>query len=510
MNIQFFRCLSAALFLFVSSPITYALNVTVGMLGSGADYEVDGTADEIEIQNAIDDALLAGGGTVSLAAGTYLLSDIIEPRNNVHLEGMGIDVTILKGTHASSYLIFNETGSVENFWLRYMTIDADNQTDASGVRFHRASDVVLQHVKFVNVSCGGYHAVFGVNAADIVPPNAPASFAWSDDNVIDQCIFDGHSGELEMLLIYNSRNMRVQNCTFQNKTPGCPSDGELPVVGLWQWTENVCLYNNTFQNNNVNETVYYSNTCTNTLIENCTFTNTGTVRGSNVSDHCTFNIDFPINLVVRNSDFTGGANDIGKAALDVGGMEQILVENCSFTEYVVAIKFHDGYTFNYPGHGTCEVTNIPQIAAIVNTEITNCNNTEDLHGVHPGVLYEGSSIGNLRHFYVCGDIYDTEAFPTGDMIHSFSFIGGGMADSVYILGTHLQEDVTGDEIHFEDGTTMGTNLVNEQCDGSGSAPAYCNLCAMTDIPAQDVENLIKLYDSNASGDYSRFVQFGDH
>lgn len=51
---------------------TYVPFKTVGPTGSGADYEVDGTADNVQIQAALDS--LAGGGAVLLAPGTYNLA----------------------------------------------------------------------------------------------------------------------------------------------------------------------------------------------------------------------------------------------------------------------------------------------------------------------------------------------------------------------------------------------------------------------------------------------------
>jgi hypothetical protein len=68
----------------------------VGTTGSGGDYEVDGVADEVQINLAMTAANAAGGGTVYLLAGEYIISDILQIPSKVKLIGSGIDVTTIK------------------------------------------------------------------------------------------------------------------------------------------------------------------------------------------------------------------------------------------------------------------------------------------------------------------------------------------------------------------------------------------------------------------------------
>jgi len=60
-----------------------------------ADYVCDGTADDVQIQAAID-AIATTGGCIILLEGTFILESSIVPTNNITIQGMGAS-TILKG-----------------------------------------------------------------------------------------------------------------------------------------------------------------------------------------------------------------------------------------------------------------------------------------------------------------------------------------------------------------------------------------------------------------------------
>lgn len=88
--------------------------VTVGY--SEADYLVDGTADDVQIQAAAD---AAAGGVVFLKSGTYFLTNPIVLPANTHLVGTGKEKTILQLVPAS----------LGNFNLNYMVNGRGGGTD---------------------------------------------------------------------------------------------------------------------------------------------------------------------------------------------------------------------------------------------------------------------------------------------------------------------------------------------------------------------------------------------
>ncbi|MHB8276352.1 MAG: right-handed parallel beta-helix repeat-containing protein [Candidatus Humimicrobiaceae bacterium] len=74
---------------------TFAGAFAVVSLTPGSQYYCDGIADNIQIQQALDDCYTAGGGIVHLKVGTYSLSKYISVPDYVTLEGEG-DTTLLK------------------------------------------------------------------------------------------------------------------------------------------------------------------------------------------------------------------------------------------------------------------------------------------------------------------------------------------------------------------------------------------------------------------------------
>lgn len=69
---------------------------TVGPAGSSADYTCTGTADDIQIQTAIDDVTALGGGTIYLLAGTYNITNTLQVySSNIFLRGEGRGLTKL-------------------------------------------------------------------------------------------------------------------------------------------------------------------------------------------------------------------------------------------------------------------------------------------------------------------------------------------------------------------------------------------------------------------------------
>ncbi len=67
----------------------HKVSVTVGRSGSSADYICDGTADDVEIQAAINAVSTAGGGDVFIKEGTYSVNTIINLASNVNVRGSG-------------------------------------------------------------------------------------------------------------------------------------------------------------------------------------------------------------------------------------------------------------------------------------------------------------------------------------------------------------------------------------------------------------------------------------
>lgn len=92
---------------------------TVG--NSNADYITDGTADDVQIQQAIDAAEAAGGGVVRVKAGTtYTISSPIVAKSNIIYDFRGATIVLAPGSDCNMFVDedhANNAGSMENITL---------------------------------------------------------------------------------------------------------------------------------------------------------------------------------------------------------------------------------------------------------------------------------------------------------------------------------------------------------------------------------------------------------
>lgn len=134
---------------------------TVGT--ADADYITDGTADNVQIQQAVDAVIAASGGTVFIKAGTYNLAAAIAINgNNVTIIGTG-EGTVLKTANGSDVNGINISGTgTINAKVKMLKIDCNkaNNTYGAGIQFNTpwsATDPnhVLEDLYIVNCSNNG-------------------------------------------------------------------------------------------------------------------------------------------------------------------------------------------------------------------------------------------------------------------------------------------------------------------------------------------------------------------
>jgi hypothetical protein len=345
----------------------------------------------------------------------------------------------------------------------------------------KANKCRFANVKFMGVSCGGWHLIVGIDGNSAGSVND-----FSRNILIENCLFEGHKGSLEMLLIFNTKNCRIENCTFQNKILGCPTDGNRPVVGLWQKTDSISILNCTFQNNQSREAIYHSNTCSNTLIENCLFSNTGGVRGANESDYGTFGVPYERNLMIRNCTFTGGANDVSNAAIVLGAVKGVLIKDFNITNYEEGIIFQSGLSTN--------LTNGCKNFAVVRTNIQNGNPNNNVHALHPAILFQKVG-GKLHGFFICGNISSTLSPPKQEQAVSFTTNTSTTFDSLFWLGTNITSYNGRPNFAFLDFSLQGTPFLVEKCNAP-TPPTYCASCPTMSDAA--IESKIRTYDTTTA------------
>ena len=443
-----------------------AVNVSVG--ASGATYITDGSNDDVEIQQAINFCNTNGGGIVTIFNGTYNIQARLIPKNNVIIQGASTLGTVFSSTRTYDYILFNAgTTALYNFHVKNMTFNATNAQNASSIRLQYAHYCSITDVKFINVTCAGWHLVLGIDGAA-----AQNSNEVSRDCVLKNCTFDGHLGSLEMLLLFNTKNILIDNCTFKNKykQAGC-SSGNSPVVGLWQKTDSIYIQNCNWLDNNTSEGLYLSSTSHNTLINNCNFTNSGGIRGTNSSDWGDFGVPFARNLIVKSCTFQGGTYSQTLPGIQVGGMRNVLIKDTNIDSFEEGILIDKGHS---------AIGGKSKHWAIIRCNITNSNPLNNVHNLHPGIFLQSFG-GVLDGFVICGSITDFKTPPYMYRPVSHYLNTPAAFDSIHVLGTNLVGYPGGEKLYFANGTTQGANYNQLDC---ANTPTYCTLCnSMTDAQA---------------------------
>lgn len=112
---------------------------------SEADYIVDGVADDVQIQAALDAANAAGGGTVYLKRGAYNISTAMTISSSTKVVGDGIQATLLQTTATSGALpggaIFQTGSSSDYITVSDMEILGQGETYTSGYGIYMPTGV---------------------------------------------------------------------------------------------------------------------------------------------------------------------------------------------------------------------------------------------------------------------------------------------------------------------------------------------------------------------------------
>lgn len=215
---------SIVIFMLISS--TSALDVTVGKTDCVGcpNYYKAGTDAHSAIQAALEAVRIAGGGTVQVQTGEYILSKNFVVHSNTHLQGVGMDSTILKlknkadpwkvGTASAAgffraiYKLYNKC---ENIRVSQLTLDGNkvNQnTDADshygryGLFTEGCTNVYIDSVKIRNWQGYGFDP-HGWKSA-------PGSPLYGKGLTIVNCV--AHDNDWDGFTLDQTDGMTVQNC----------------------------------------------------------------------------------------------------------------------------------------------------------------------------------------------------------------------------------------------------------------------------------------------------------
>ena len=121
------------------------------------------------IQSAIDSANAAGGGTVQLAAKTYLIDMPITMKSNVRLLGEGMGATILRRdstfTTSDKYFVGATDGAISDVVIEKMTLDRGfsiqevidyHENVLLGIRIYSGNDYYNRRIRVSEVEAIGF------------------------------------------------------------------------------------------------------------------------------------------------------------------------------------------------------------------------------------------------------------------------------------------------------------------------------------------------------------------
>ncbi len=110
-----------------------------------ADFVCDGTADDVEIQAAIN-SLASVGGKVALSEGKFTVSAAsITPVSNLHMVGQGSSTTVQLVASADGRLI-SSTGSLTNVTFQAITFDGNKANQSNGAARDDLSMLFIQNI----------------------------------------------------------------------------------------------------------------------------------------------------------------------------------------------------------------------------------------------------------------------------------------------------------------------------------------------------------------------------
>jgi hypothetical protein len=194
--------------------------------GTG-DLECDGTADEVEINSAIEQLARNGGGTVELSRGAFEISEPIVLQSGVSLIGQGsggpwiTGATNIRRTGSFTMLSIRGDGPgggrshVHGVRVRDLVLDGADQPGA-GILAHYADTVVVERVRF-----GAIHgsAIQGVEWWDSTVNDCRFDFCGSRDGSGIPAV-GLYQSLPEVPSSSNTNNIHFVNCTWESFADG--------------------------------------------------------------------------------------------------------------------------------------------------------------------------------------------------------------------------------------------------------------------------------------------------
>ncbi|WP_299241622.1 carbohydrate-binding protein [uncultured Aquimarina sp.] len=233
------------------------------------------------IQDALDDVGSSGGGTVTLASGTFTITSSLKISSNTKLQGSGIYGTTIKTTQNIKMIVQSGSG-LKNITIQNLTLTGTNASDGGGIEII-SYGADHDTVKISSVRC--YKTGWGVHIKGV------------KNVLVENCDFSengtaGKEGFAHNMYLRRCYGAIVRNSTFNNST----SANGINI----SYSEDIEIYNcemsgNYFRGVRAADTEGY-------LVHDCIITDNGDFGlGANSENFTTRDIDWKNNCVANNA-----------------------------------------------------------------------------------------------------------------------------------------------------------------------------------------------------------------
>jgi hypothetical protein len=440
--------------------------VTVG--DTGADYVVDGTADDVQIQEAIEAVDALGGGTVFVKEGIY---NLVNP-----IDFSGIDKVTLTGEGVSTIFKIPE-GSLANFTNAFMITCSPSGSNIG-------SDITIEKMLFE----GGYT---GYTApSEVVGGGVAPGTRW----VVKDCEFKDFN-YFALWLGTGCTDSKILRNRFNGPGRGADTIGGGGSVGVEIasniWEAN--LISNAWDNvggsyfdvhDNVNKSLgtFYIEGMTHIDVHHNTFTGTGSIvaksdngyappsisnsRYIKITDNTLAggSIDYVVDNDAVKTSTVGGDVDISHNLINTPPLYGILLAGLGYdtaiwgNRYVIA----NNIIINANGNNTAEQNigygiinpssiNIAHLFDIVvsgNVCVDTRVSPRQIYGIQIGQLAAPSAVGEPNHLKVSGN--HIRGFVTDD-IH----IASPTYTDDCLIGVWASSTLAGTKVYYVSDTSGG-------------------------------------------------------
>ena len=202
---------------------TVATSTSLATSQAGADYVCDGTADQVEINQAITD-LATSGGEVVLLEGTYVLSGSIVLTSNIRIMGRGAILKV-RNSHGATLDVLTAGAATANIELASLRIDGNriNQavTGQNGIVVANNVDNITIRDCWIKSFAGsgikqtGTQTKLRLVNVYIQDCTSYGADIQGDDNVFLGCYFGQNTTGLHLA---NANRNTFTGCTFYDET----------------------------------------------------------------------------------------------------------------------------------------------------------------------------------------------------------------------------------------------------------------------------------------------------